>query len=98
MASRDERPGEPLRLPLQPAIAPSGRDPERLDLPVSVRCRERGGSRAARPPRPPDLGSAGLAMVATCAVLALLPRSHFLPQRPRRNSGDVVIPFSLPCL
>src|SRR5882762_7583440 len=75
MAWRDERPGEQLRLPLQPAIAPCGRDRERLDLPVSVRCRERGVSRVAHLPRPQDLESADLAMVVTCAVLALLPPS-----------------------
>src|ERR1700735_1815409 len=41
MAWRDEQPGEPLRLLLQPAIAPSGRVRGRLDLRASVRYRER---------------------------------------------------------
>src|SRR4029077_13681642 len=97
MAWRDERPGVQLRLPLQPAIAPSGRDRERLDPPVSVRCRERGVSRVAHLPRPPDPESADLAKVGTCAVFALLPPSDFPPRRPPRNSEDVVTPFPLPC-
>src|SRR5271156_5078906 len=98
MAWRDERPGEQLRLPLQPATAPSGRDRERLDLPVSVRCPERGVSRVAHLPRPQDLESADSTTVVTCAVFALPPPLDFPPRRPRRNSADVVIPFSLPCL
>src|SRR5216684_5823108 len=98
MAWRDERPGAQLRLPLLPAIAPSERDRERLDPPVSVRCRERGVSRVAHLPRPQDLESDDLAKVVTCAAFALLPPSDFPPRRPRQNSEDVVIPFSLPCL
>ena len=77
MASRDERPGVQLLLPLQPAIAPSGRVRERLALPVSVRCRERGVSRVAHLPRPQDLESADLVKVVTCAAFALLPPSDF---------------------
>src|ERR1700676_3442477 len=98
MAWRGEPPGVQLRLPLQPALAPSGRDREKLRPPVSVRCRERGVSRAARLPRPQDLESAGLAKVAKCAVSALLPRSDFPPRQPPRNSVGVVIPLPLPCL
>src|SRR5882762_4582240 len=98
MAWRGERPGVPLRLPLQPAIAPSGRDRERLDPPVSVRCRERGVSRVAHLPRSQDLESADLAKVVTCGAFALLPPSDFPRRRPRRNSEDVVVPFPLPCL
>src|SRR6266850_1457385 len=97
MVWRDERPGERLRLPPQPAIAPCGRVRERLDLPVSVRCRERGVSRVAHPPHPRDLESAGLTKVVTCAAFALLRPSDFRPRRPRRNNEDVVIPFPLPC-
>src|ERR1700720_2432998 len=97
MASRDERPGVQLRLPLQPGLVPSGRVRERLDLPVSVRCRERGVSGVAHLPRPQDLESADSTKVVTCAVFAL-PPSDFPPQRPRRSSEDVVIPFPLPML
>src|SRR5438128_8184187 len=93
MAWRDERPGVQLRLPLQPAIALSGRDRERLAPPVSVRCRERGASGVGRLPRLQGLESADSAKVATCAVVALPPPSDFLPRQPRRNSADVVIPF-----
>src|SRR5229473_8166064 len=93
MAWRDERPGVQLHLPLQPAIALSGRDRERLDPPVSVRYRELFASGVGRPPRPQDLESADLAKVVTCAAFALLPPSDFPPRRPRRNSEDVVIPF-----
>src|SRR5260370_7483228 len=98
MAWRDERPGVQIRLPLQPAIAPRGRVRERLCLPVSVRCRERGVSRVAHLPRPQALESADLAKVVTCAAFALLPPSDFPPRRPRRNTPDVAIPFSLLCL
>src|SRR6202140_3308235 len=98
MAGQDERPGEQFRLPPQPAIAPCGRVRERLDPPVSVRCRERGVSRVAHLPRPQDLESADLAKVVTCAAFALLPPSDFPPRRSRRNTEDVVIPFSLLCL
>src|SRR6202051_5181777 len=98
MAWRDERPGEQLRLPLQPAIAPSGRVRERLDLRVSVRYRERGVSRVAHLPRPQGLESADSTKVVTCSAFALLPPSDFPPRRPRRNSADVVVPFSLLCL
>src|SRR6266852_5178512 len=98
MAWRDERPGEQLRLPLQPAIAPRGRDQGRLDPPVSARCRERGVSRVAHLPRPQDLESADLAKVAMCAVFAVLPPSSFPRRQPRRSSEDGVVPFPLPCL
>src|SRR5712664_3216192 len=98
MAWRGERPGVPLRLPLQPAIAPSGRDRERLDPPVSVRCRERGVSRVAHLPRSQDLESADSTKVVTCAVFALLPPSDFPPQQLPRNSVGAVIPLPLPCL
>src|ERR1700722_19288377 len=97
MAWQDERPGEQLRLPLQPAIAPSGRVREKLDLRVSVRYRVRGASGVARLPRPQGLESADSTKVVTCAVFAL-PPSDFPPQRPRRSSEDVVIPFPLPML
>src|SRR5580704_725176 len=98
MACWDERPGELLRLPRLPAIAPSGRVRERLGLRVSVLRRERAVSRVAHLPRPQDLESADLAKAATCVAFAPLPPSDFSPRRPRRNSADVVIPFSLPCL
>src|SRR5216684_7938632 len=98
MAWRDERPGAQLQLPLQPALAPRGRDRGRLDPPVSVRYRELFASGVGRPPRPQDLESADLTKVVTCAAFALLPPSDFPPVRPRRNSADVVIPFSIPCL
>src|SRR5216684_535856 len=98
MALADERSGGQLRLPLRPAKALSGRGRERPDLPVSVRCRERGVSRVARLPRPQDLESADLAKVAMCAVFALPLPSDFLPRQPLRNSEDVLIPFPLPCL
>ena len=74
-----------------------GRVRERLGLPVSVRCRERGVSRVAHLPRPQDLESADSTKVVTCAVFAL-PPSDFPLQRPRRSSEDVVIPFPLPML
>src|SRR5258705_11469233 len=98
MACWDDRPGGQLPLPLQPAIAPSGRDRERLDLQASVRCRERCASGVGRLPRPQDPESAGSTKVARCAGFALLPPSDFPPRRPRRNTEDVVIPFSLPCM
>src|SRR5229473_7267361 len=97
MAWRDERPGAQRRLPLQPAIAPSERDRERIDLPVSVRCRERCASGVGHLPPPQDLESADSTKVVRCAVFALPPPLDFPPRRPRRNSEDVVIPFSLPC-
>src|ERR1700693_3000118 len=79
-------------------VLPRGRVRERLDLRMSVRYRERGASGVAHLPRPQDLESADLAKVVTCAAFALLPPSDFPPRRPRRNSADVVIPFSLLCL
>src|SRR5271154_686868 len=97
MAWRDERPGERLRLPPQPAAAQSAGDRERFAPPVSVRCRERGASEVGRQSHSQDLESAGLTMVVTCAVLALLPRSHCRPRRPQRNSEDVVTPSEPPC-
>src|ERR1700730_11569993 len=97
-ALRDERPGVQLRPPLQPAIAPGGRDRERLDPPVSARYRELFASGVGRLPRLQDLEFAGSTKVERCAVFALLLPSGFLPRQPRRNSEDVVIPFSLPCL
>src|SRR5579862_4987941 len=75
----DERPGEQLRLPFQPALAPSGRVRERLGLPVSNRYRERGVSEVGYPPLPQGLESAGLAKAARCAAFAVLPPSDFLP-------------------
>src|SRR5882724_1354339 len=98
MAWEDERPCVQLQSPLLPAIAPSERDRERLDPPVSVRYRELFGSGVGRPPRAQDLESADSTTVVTCAVFALPPPSDFPRRRPRRNSADVVIPFSLPCL
>src|SRR5216684_7717083 len=98
MACRDERPGVQLRPPHQPALAPSGRDREKLDPPVSVRCRERGASGVGRLARSQDLESVDLTKVVTCAAFALLPPSDFLPQPPRRNSEGVVIPLSTPML
>src|ERR1700680_2487785 len=98
MAWQDERPGEQLRLPRQPAIAPSGRVRERLDLQVSFRYRERGASGVARLPRPQGLESADSTKVVTCAAFALPPPSDFLPRQARRNSEDVVIQFPLPML
>src|SRR5258708_6004924 len=98
MAWEDERPGARLQLPLLPAIALSGRDRERLDPLVSVRCRELFASGVAHLPRPQDLESADSTKVATYAVFVLLPPSDFPRRQPRRNSEDVVIPFALPCL
>src|SRR2546422_2702726 len=98
MVWRDQRPGVQLRLPLQPAIALSGRDRERLDPPVSVRCRELFASGVRYPPGPQDLESADSTKVATCAVFAVLPPSDFPSRQPRRSNEDVVIPFPLPCL
>src|SRR5271154_4133555 len=70
MAWRDERHGEQLRLPLQLAIAPSGRVRERLDLRVSVRYREGDAIEVARLPRAQGLGSVGSRKVVKCAVFA----------------------------
>src|ERR1700733_6282271 len=98
MAWRDERPGAQPQRPRQPAIAPRGRVRERPDPPVSGRCRELFESGVARPPGPQDLESADLAKVVTYAAFALLPPSGFLPRQLRRNSEDVVIPFSTPML
>src|SRR6266849_6569465 len=92
MAWRDERPG----VPLQPAIARSERDRERLDPPASVRYRELFASGVGRPPRPQDLESADSTKVVTCAVFALPPPLDFPPQQLRRNNEDVVIPFPRP--
>src|SRR5579864_9015753 len=97
MAWRDERPGVQLHLPLQPAIAPRGRDQGKLDPQVSARCRELFASGVGHPPRPQDLESADSAKVATCAALAGLPPSGFPLRLPRRSSEDVVVPFPLPC-
>src|ERR1700693_2493477 len=98
MAWRDEPPGVQLHLPLQPAIALSGRDRERLDPPVSARYRELFASGVRHPPRPQDLESAGSKKVAPCAAFAVLPASGFPRRQPRRSNEDVVIPFRLPCL
>src|SRR5216684_1360977 len=98
MASPDERPGGPPRLPPRPAIALRERDREKLDLPASVRCLAPVVSRGARLPRLQDRESAGSTKAVTCAVLALLPPSDFLPRRPLRNSEDAVIPFPTPML
>src|SRR5271154_683074 len=97
MACWDELPGVQLQLPPLPATAPRGRDRGRLDPPVSGRCRELFESGVERPPRPQDLESAGLGKVVRCAAFAPLPPSDFLPRQPRRNNGDAVIPFPLPC-
>src|SRR5580704_11139931 len=83
MAWRDERLGEQLRLPLQPAIAPSGRVREKLDLRASVRCRERGASGVARLPRPQGPEFAYSTKVVTCAAFAVLPPSDFRLRQPR---------------
>src|SRR5882724_12643287 len=98
MVWQDQRPGEQLHLPLQPAIALSGRVRERFDLPVLARYRELFASGVGRLPRPQDLESAGSTKVATCAAFAVLPQSGFPRRQPRRSSEDVVVPFSLPCL
>src|SRR5271163_391766 len=95
---RDERPGAQLPLPLQPALAPRGRDRGRLDPPGSVRCRERRDSTVGYLGRLQDRESVGSAKVVMCAVFARPPPSGFLLRRPRRNSEDVVIPLTLPCL
>src|ERR1700722_17502006 len=93
MAWRGEQRGGQLQLPLAPAIARCGRVRERLDLPVSVRYRERDASRVARLPRSQGPESAGLAKVATCAAFALLPPRDSPHRRPRRNSEGVVVPL-----
>src|SRR5713226_1995039 len=98
MACWDERPGEQLRLPRLPAIAPSERDRERFDPRESTRFREHGASGVGRLARSQDLESVDSTKVVTCAVFALLLPSGFLPRRPRRNSEGVVIPFSTPML
>src|ERR1700737_252371 len=97
MVWRDERPGVQLRLPLPPARALSGRDRERLDPPVSLRCRERCAAAVGHRLRLQDPESADSTKVATCAAFALLPPSGFPRRQPRRSSEDVVIPFPLPC-
>src|SRR5258708_12737621 len=98
MAWRDERPGVQLRLPLLPAIALSGRDRERLDLPVLGRCRERCASGVGRPPRPQDLESAGSTRVVTCAPFPPLPRSDFLHLPPLLTTKDAVLQSPPPTL
>src|SRR2546422_11056035 len=98
MAWRDERPGVQLHLPLQHAIATSGRDRERRDPPVSVRYRELFASGVRYPPRPQDLESADSTKVATCAAFAVPPPSDFPRRQPRRSNEDVVIPFPHPML
>src|SRR6202035_538331 len=98
MAWQDERPGVQPRRPLQPALAPRGRDRERLARPVSGRCRELFASGVWRRPHPQDLESADSTTVVRYAVFALLLPSDFLPPQPRRNSERVVIPFRLRCL
>src|SRR6266851_7101219 len=97
MAWRDQRPGVQLLLPLQPAIALSGRDRERLDPPVSSRRPELFVLGVECPPHPQDLESADSTKAATCAAFAELPPSSFPLRQPRRSSEDVVIPFPLPC-
>src|ERR1700677_1252134 len=82
-AWRDERLGEQLRLPLQPAIAPSGRVRETLDPRVSVRYRERGASGVARLPRPQGPEFAYSTKVVTCSAFAVLPPSDFRLRQPR---------------
>src|SRR3984885_6806866 len=83
MAWRDEGHGEQLRLPLQPAIAPSGRVRETLDPRVSVRYRERGASGVARLPRPQGPEFAYSTKVVTWAAFAVLPPSDFRLRQPR---------------
>src|ERR1700738_803634 len=97
MAWRDERPGAQLQLPLQPAIAPSGRDRGRLDPPVSGRRRELFASEVGCPPRPQDLESADSTKAATYAAFAALPPLGFPRRQPRRSSEDAAIPFIPPC-
>src|SRR6266852_9915376 len=97
MAWQDERPGAKLRLRLQPAITLSGRDRERLVLPVSGRRRELFASGVGCPPRPQDLESADSTKAATYAAFAALPPSGFPRRQPRRSSEDAVITFVLPC-
>src|SRR5260370_9227006 len=98
MACWDERPVEQLRLPRLLAIAPSVRDRERFAPLASTRFRERGVSGVGHLVRSHDLESGGSRKVATCEVFALLPLSHFLHQRPRRNSDGCAIPFFTPTL
>src|SRR5271167_3008993 len=97
MACWDERPGEQLRSPLLPGIAPSGRGPEMRGQRASVRSHELAGSEVARLIRFQDLEFAGSTKVVKYATFALLPLSDF-PLRPlQRNSGGAVAPFRLPC-
>src|SRR5882724_9462656 len=98
MACWDEQPGERLRLPRLPAIAPSARDRERFDPLASVRCRERGASGVGRLARSQDLESVDSTKVVRCAAFALLPPSDFRLRQPRQNTEDAVIPFSTPML
>src|ERR1700740_2192555 len=98
MACWDEQPGEQLRLPRLPAIAPSERDRKSLDPLASDRYRERGASGVGHQARSQDLESVDSTKVVRCAAFALLPPSDFRLRQPRQNTEDVVIPFSLPCL
>src|SRR5579862_883715 len=98
MACWDEQPGEQLRLPRLPAIAPRAHDPETFDLRASTRSREHGASEVGRPVRSQDPESAGSGKVVKCAASALLPPSDFPPPRLRRNNEGVVIPFFTPIL
>src|SRR5712692_9058559 len=98
MACWDERPGEQLRLPRLPAIAPSARDRKRFDPRASARFREHGASGVGRLVRSQDLESADSRKVVKCAASALLPPSDSLPPQPRRNNEGVVIPFLAPML
>src|ERR1700722_13259879 len=92
MAFLVERPGEQLRLPLQPATAQCGHDQGTLYLLGSVQCRERGVSKVARRLRPQDLESADSKKVVMCAVFAPPLPLDFPFLRPRRSSEDAVIP------
>src|SRR5216684_4138562 len=98
MALPDERSGEQSRLPPRPAKALSGRDPEKLDPPVSIRCRELGVSEVRRQSLPQDLGSADSRKAVTCGVFSSLPPSGSRPRRPQRNSVGVVVPIPTPML
>src|SRR5216684_6460073 len=98
MACLDERPGEQLRLPFQPAIGVLARDRGRFDPPVSGQRREPGVSRVACLSRPQDPESADSKMVVTCAGFAVLLPSGFPRRQPRRSSEDAAIPFVLLCL
>src|SRR5271169_6243895 len=98
MACWDEQPGEQLRLPRLPAIAPSARDRERFDPRASTQFREHGAPGVGRLVHSQDLESAGLRKVVKCAASALLPPSNFLPPQLQRNSEGVVVPFLTPML